>query len=254
MNQFAHYPSLKGRHVFISGGASGIGASLVEHFCDQQAWVSFVDIDDTAGLALAERLSHAGSHVRYAHCDVTDIEQLREVINAEAQAFGPIGVLVNNAARDTRVPLSDLDVETWDNLQATNLRHVIFASQAVFAGMQAAGGGSIINFSSPSFFRRSRDITAYSSAKAATIGLTRTLSRDMGDAGIRVNTVLPGWVITERQKALWWTPELEQQVLEYQSLHQRVTPEDVARMVLFLAADDSRMISAQTYIVDGGLV
>ena len=254
MSQFARYPSLEGRHVFISGGASGIGATLVEHFCKQQACVSFVDIDDAAGEALAEQLSGTGGKVRYQHCDVTDITQLRAVICTAADEFGTIEVLINNAARDTRVPLSELDVETWDNLQATNLRHVVFASQAVFAGMQAAGGGSIINFSSPSFLRRSRDITGYSSAKAATIGLTRTLSRDMGDAGIRVNTVLPGWVITERQKALWWDSELERQVLENQSLHQRVQPEDVARMVLFLAADDSRMITAQTYIVDGGLV
>jgi len=254
MNQFARYPSLEGRHVFISGGASGIGATLVEHFCEQQARVSFIDIDDASGEALAARLTDQGGEVHYRHCDVTDIQQLRTVIEAAADEWGPIGALVNNAARDTRLPLTELDVETWDDLQATNLRHVVFACQAVFAGMQAAGGGSIINFSSPSFLRRSRDISAYSSAKAATIGLTRTLSRDMGDAGIRVNTVLPGWIITERQKALWWNPELEKQVLENQSLHQRVQPEDVARMVLFLAADDSRMMTAQTYIVDGGLV
>lgn len=254
MSQFARYPSLEGKHVFISGGASGIGAVLVEHFCEQHARVSFIDIDDASGNALAERLGSCGAEVRYRHCDVTDIEQLRSVIQEAAEDFGSIGALVNNAARDTRVPLAELDVKTWDDLQATNLRHVVFACQAVFAGMQAAGGGSIINFSSPSFLRRSRDISAYSSAKAATIGLTRTLSRDMGDAGIRVNTVLPGWIITERQKALWWDPELERQVLENQSLHQRVQPEDVARMVLFLAADDSRMMTAQTYIVDGGLV
>nr|WP_298249455.1 SDR family oxidoreductase [uncultured Halomonas sp.] len=254
MSQYAHYPSLEGRHVFISGGASGIGASLVEHFSDQKARVSFVDIDDESGHALAEHLTDKGGEVRYSHCNVTDIPQLRAVIEKANATFGNIGVLINNAARDTRVPLTDLDVDTWDELQATNLRHVVFASQAVFAGMKTMGGGSIINFSSPSFMRRSRDICAYSSAKAATIGLTRTLSRDMGDAGIRVNTVLPGWVITERQKALWWDPELERQVLESQSLHQQVRPEDIARMVLFLAADDSRMISAQTYIVDGGLV
>lgn len=254
MRQFARFPSLEGRHVFISGGASGIGASLVEHFSDQAARVSFVDIDESAGTALAKRLRDEGGQVRFAHCDVTDIARLQAVIEEASDVFGSIEVLINNAARDTRVPLKELDIETWDDLQATNLRHAVFASQAVFAGMEAAGGGSIINFSSPSFIRRSRDICAYSSAKAATIGLTRTLSRDMGDAGIRVNTVLPGWVITERQKALWWDAELERQVLDNQSLHQRVQPEDVARMVLFLAADDSRMISAQTFIVDGGLV
>ncbi|MBZ0333458.1 SDR family NAD(P)-dependent oxidoreductase [Marinobacter sp. AL4B] len=254
MSQYARYPSLKGRHIFISGGASGIGACMVEHFCEQQSKVTFVDIDEKAGTALAERMQAQGAQVRFSYCNVTDIASLRQVINAAVDDFGTIEVLVNNAARDTRVPLTELDVETWDELQATNLRHVLFASQAVFAGMEAAGGGSIINFSSPSFMRRSRDISAYSSAKAGTIGLTRTLSRDMGDAGIRVNTVLPGWVITERQKALWWDPELERQVLENQSLHQRVVPADVARMVLFLASDDSRMITAQTYIVDGGLV
>ncbi|MBR9879120.1 MAG: SDR family oxidoreductase [Gammaproteobacteria bacterium] len=254
MDSYARYPSLEGRHVFISGGASGIGASLVEHFCEQKACVSFIDIDEQAGSLLAQRLQRQGGQVAFTRCDVTDIEALRASIAQAAGAFGPVEVLVNNAARDTRVPLSELDVDTWDDLQATNLRHAVFACQAVFAGMKAAGGGSIINFSSPSFMRRSRDICAYSSAKAATIGLTRTLSRDMGDAGIRVNTVLPGWVITERQKALWWSAELEQKVLENQSLHQRVKPEDIARMVLFLAADDSQMISAQTFIVDGGLV
>lgn len=163
-------------------------------------------------------------------------------------------MLVNNAARDTRYAVKDIDVETWDAMQAVNLRPVFFACKAVHDDMAANGGGAIINFSSPSFLRRSANITAYATAKAGIIGLTRTLSRDFGDANIRVNTVLPGWVITERQKQLWWDPELEREVLANQSLHQRVTPADIARMVLFLAADDSRMMTAQTYIVDGGLV
>lgn len=233
----------------------GIGAVIVEHFVAQRAKVCFIDIDTTNATALCARLADSGlERPLFIPCDLTDIEALQNAIAKASAQLGPIRVLVNNAARDTRYAVKDIDVETWDAMQAVNLRPVFFACKAVHDDMAANGGGAIINFSSPSFLRRSANITAYATAKAGIIGLTRTLSRDFGDANIRVNTVLPGWVITERQKQLWWDPELEREVLANQSLHQRVTPADIARMVLFLAADDSRMMTAQTYIVDGGLV
>ncbi len=255
VSDYAAYPSLRERTVFITGGGSGIGASIVEHFVTQGAKVAFVDIDVAAGEALAAALAGQGDHrPLFIPCDLRDIPALQQAIAQTAEALGPIRVLVNNAARDTRYDVKDIDVAAWDDMQAVNLRHVFFASQAVFEGMAGAGGGSIINFSSPSFLRRSPRIAPYATAKAGAIGLTRTLSRDFGPAGIRVNAVLPGWVMTERQVKLWLTPELEQQVLDTQSLKQKLMPEDVARLVLFLAADDSHMITAQTYIVDGGWV
>ncbi len=255
MSDYASYPSLRDRAVFITGGGSGIGASIVEHFVMQDAKVAFVDIDASAGEALCDALSARGRHAPlFIPCDLRDIPALKQAIRTAAKTQGPVRALINNAARDTRYEVKEIDVETWDEMQAVNLRHVFFASQAVFDDMAAAGGGSIINFSSPSFLRRSPRIAPYATAKAGTIGLTRTLSRDFGPAGIRVNAVLPGWVMTERQVKLWLTPELEQQVLDAQSLKQKLMPDDVARLVLFLAADDSRMITAQTYIVDGGWV
>ena len=252
---FARYPSLQDRPVFITGGGSGIGASIVEHFVRQNAKVAFVDIDATAAEALCDSLAGSGAHPPlFIPCDLRDIPALQQAIAQAAAALGPIRVLINNAARDTRIEVKDIDVATWDEMQAVNLRHVFFAAQAVFDGMQAQGGGSIVNFSSPSFMRRSPRLTAYGSAKAAIIGLTRTLSRDFGAAGIRVNAIVPGWTMTERQKTLWLTPEIERDLMANQSLKEKLMPEDVARLVLFLAADDSRMITAQTYIIDGGLV
>lgn len=255
MGTFAHYPSLRDRPVFVTGGGSGIGACVVEHFVRQDARVAFVDIDAPAAEALCDTLSASGAHEPlFIPCDLRDIPALQQAIARAAAALGPIRALINNAARDTRIEVQDIDVASWDEMQAVNLRHVFFAAQAVFDGMQAQGGGSIVNFSSPSFMRRSPRLAAYGSAKAAIIGLTRTLSRDFGAAGVRVNTVVPGWTMTERQKTLWLTPELERKLMDEQSLKQKLMPEDVARLVLFLAADDSRMITAQTYIVDGGLV
>ncbi|UTW11197.1 SDR family NAD(P)-dependent oxidoreductase [Marinobacterium rhizophilum] len=253
--EYSRYPSLQDRTVFITGGATGIGASMVEHFVAQGSKVCFVDIDQQAASELCARLAGTGSRdPLFIPCDLTDIAALQQAIATASETLGPIRVLVNNAARDTRYAFKDIDVAAWDAMQAVNLRHVFFACQAVHDGMAASGGGSIINFSSPSFMRRSANISPYATAKAGTIGLTRTLSRDLGHANIRVNTVLPGWVITPRQKDLWWDAKLEQDVLANQSLHQKLEPDDVSRMVLFLAADDSRMITAQTYIVDGGLV
>lgn len=253
--QYARYPSLQDKTVFVSGGGSGIGAVIVEEFVKQGAKVAFVDIDEAASESLVAQLDGSGTHKpMFIPCDVTDIPALQSAIASCADTLGTITALVNNAARDTRYSFKEVTVELWDEMQATNLRHVFFASQAVYDGMAAAGGGSIINFSSPSFFRRPPNITPYATAKAGIIGVTRTLSRDFGPAKIRVNAVIPGWTMTERQISLWLTPEAEKTLLATQSLKDKVMPEDVARMVLFLAADDSHMVSAQAYPVDGGLI
>jgi NAD(P)-dependent dehydrogenase (short-subunit alcohol dehydrogenase family) len=249
----ARYPSLKDRAVFITGGASGIGAAEVEAFAAQGARVAFVDIDDGAAAALLERIAASG-HARphYAHCDIRDIAALRQAIAAAAAAVGPITVLVNNAARDDRHRWEDVTVEYWDERQAVNLRHQFFAIQAVAPMMRAAGGGSIINFGSISWHTFSGGMPAYTTAKAAVEGLTKGMARDLGADGIRVNCVIPGWVMTERQIRLWLTPEGEANLLRMQCLKHKLAPEDLARMVLWLAADDSRMCTGQLWVVDGG--
>jgi D-xylose 1-dehydrogenase len=250
---FATYPSLRGRVVFVTGGGSGIGASIVEHFVEQGSRVAFVDIDDDASRALCDRLeqAHAGS-LRYIHCDVRDIDALRAAIARTQQSLGDISILVNNAARDDRHRLEDVTVEYWDERSAVNLRHQFFAVQAVAEQMKRSGGGSIVNFGSISWMTSTGGMPAYTTSKAGVSGLTRGLARDLGPFNIRVNTISPGWVMTERQKALWLTPEGERELERAQCLPGRLQPEDIARMVLFLAADDSRMCTAQNYIVDGG--
>ena len=250
---FASYPSLRGRAVFITGGASGIGAAEVTHFAEQGARVAFVDVNDDAGLALAETIGKSG-HPQpfYQHCDLKDIAALRGAIETAAARAGPITVLVNNAANDQRHDWSDVTVEFWDERMATNLRHQFFAIQAVAPMMRAAGGGSIINFGSISWHTNHGDMPAYTTAKAAVEGLTKGMARDLGPYGIRVNTVIPGWVMTQRQIDLWLTPAAEANLMQVQCLKQKVYPQDLARMVLWLASDDSRLCTAQMWVVDGG--
>ena len=250
---FATYPSLRDRVVFVTGGGSGIGASIVEHFVAQGARVAFVDIDQKASAALCERIRQASLPAPlYIPCDLRDIPALRAAIAQSQESLGDISVLVNNAARDDRHRLEDVTVEYWDERVATNLRHQFFAIQAVTEQMKRLGGGSIINFGSISWMTRSGGMPAYTASKAAVGGLTRGLARDLGPFNIRVNTVVPGWVMTERQRTLWLTPEGERQMDENQCLPGRLQPEDLARMVLFLAADDSRLCTAQNFIVDAG--
>ena len=203
----ARYPDLAGRAVFVSGGASGIGAAFVAAFAAQGCRVAFVDIDDDAGRALASHLAPAS--VRFAHCDVRDVAALRTCIADTAAALGPIRVLINNAARDDRHAFADVTADYWDDSLATNLRHHFFAAQAVAAGMAAAGGGAIINLGSVSWMRGRPQLAGYTTAKAAIHGLTRTLARELGGMNIRVNSLVPGAIVTERQKALWLTPERE---------------------------------------------
>ena len=251
--EFAIYPSLRDRVVFITGGASGIGAEHVAQFARQGARVAFVDIADDAARALIDRIGGAGHQPPlYSHCDLKDIDALRKVIAEVGQRLGPITVLVNNAANDQRHKFEDVTVEYWDERLATNLRHQFFAIQAVAPMMRAAGGGSIINFGSVSWHALQGGMPAYTTAKAAVEGLTRGMARDLGPDKIRVNTVIPGWIMTERQVKLWLTPEGERNLMQVQCLKEKLVPADVTRMVLWLAADDSRMCTAQLWVVDAG--
>jgi NAD(P)-dependent dehydrogenase (short-subunit alcohol dehydrogenase family) len=249
----AVYPSLRGRAVLVTGGATGIGAAVVEHFAAQGARVAFLDIQDEPARALCDRIASAGHPVpHYAHCDLRDIAALRQAIAGAAAAVAPFSVLVNNAAHDERHAWQDVTVAYWEERLQVNLRHQFFAIQTVAPMMQRAGGGSIVNFGSISWRRATGGMPAYTSAKAAIEGLTRSFARDLGPDDIRVNCVIPGWVMTERQIALWLTPEGEADMLRGQCLKRKLYPPDLARMALWLAADDSRMCTAQSWVVDGG--
>src|SRR5580692_10366402 len=251
--QFAVYPSLRDRVVFITGGASGIGAEHVAQFAEQGAKVAFVDIADDAAHELVGALEAAGHAAPfYQHCDLKDIGVLRAAIAEVGKRLGPITVLVNNAANDQRHKFEDVTVEYWDERLATNLRHQFFAIQAVAPMMRAAGGGSIINFGSVSWHAAQGGMPAYTTSKAGVEGLSRGMARDLGPDGIRVNTVIPGWIMTERQIRLWLTPEGEENLLRSQCLKTKLVPADVTRMVLWLASDDSRMCTAQLWVVDAG--
>lgn len=252
MTQTARYPSLAGMPVVISGGASGIGESLVRNFAAQGAKVGFVDIQEERGSALAAELTAASQTVRFTRCDITDTSAYRAAIAGFAAAHGDALALVNNAAHDQRHEWEEVTSAYWDDRMAVNLKHSFFAIQAVAPGMVKAGRGSIINTGSISWMIMSPKIPVYETAKAATHGLTRGMARELGKSGIRVNTLVPGWVMTERQLTHWVDASAEAQIDAQQALAGRVQPDDIARMALFLAADDSAMISAQQFIVDGG--
>ena len=252
MSEFASYPSLAGMPVVISGGAQGIGEALVHAFAAQGSKVGFVDIAADRGKKLEAELRSAGRTVQFTRCDVTDIAAYRAAIAGFATAHGPALALVNNAANDERHDWDKVTPESWDDRMAVNLKHAFFAAQAVAPGMMAAGKGSIINLGSISWMIMIPKIPVYETAKAAAHGLSRALARDLGKSGIRVNTLVPGWIMTERQLSIWVDAAAEQLIEASQALAGRCDPADVARIALFLAADDSRMISAQDFIVDGG--
>jgi NAD(P)-dependent dehydrogenase (short-subunit alcohol dehydrogenase family) len=253
--RWASYPSLEDRVVFVTGGGSGIGGSIVEHLCAQRARVAFVDIQREASDALVERIESRGHPApAFIPCDLRDIAALRAAVEEARALHGPARVLVNNAADDERHRIESVTPEYWDDRFAVNLRHQFFAAQAVVPGMVETGGGSIINFGSTSWLIGQGGMPAYLSAKAAVAGLTRALARDLGPKSIRVNTIVPGWIMTERQITRWLTPEGEEELLRRQCLKRRLVPEDIARVVLFLAADDSEACTNQSYIVDGGWV
>ncbi len=246
---YASYPSLSGRHVFVTGGATGIGSAIVREFAAQAAQVTFIDIAVAEGEALARDI---GECVSFLRCDVTSEGALVAAISASRERFGEIGVLVNNVANDQRSPADAVDLAAWRSSMAINLEPAYLAARAVAPQMRRRGTGSIVNISSINALLGPADLSAYTAAKAAILGLTKSLAREWGAEGVRVNALSPGWVVTERQLALWLTPEAEADWMKQVALRKRILPEDVARAVLFLAADDSAMITGQNLIVDGG--
>jgi len=248
----ARYPSLEGLPVLVTGGASGIGEAMVKAFAAQGSKVGFLDIARDAGETLAAHLTALGQIAHFAPCDLRDIAALRAGVAMLERQNGPALVLLNNAANDQRHGWQDMTPDYWDERMAVNLRHLFFAIQAVAPGMMAARRGSIINFGSVSWKLKMAEMPAYTTAKAAVHGLTRSFAKALGKHNIRVNTIVPGWVMTERQLNCWVTPEAEQELDAAQVLNGRIQPEDLARAALFLAADDSAMISAQELTVDAG--
>lgn len=249
-NLFARYPSLDGRRVLITGGACGIGRAMAEAFCAQGARVCVLDTDDSAGAALAAK----HEKLLYRSCDVTDIAALQATIAGAIAEMGGLGVLINNAADDSRHSLDELTSEAWDQCIGVNLKHYLFASQAAYPAIAAGGGGSIICLGSIAWLNHTTAMIGYTIAKAGVHGLVRTLARQLGPQNIRVNALLPGWTMTERQRALWVDAEAERAIDAAQCLPGRVMPDDVARMALFLAADDGAMCTQQCFVVDGGWI
>ena len=250
----AHYPSLRDRGVLITGGATGIGATLVEQFAAQGARVGFIDIDAPAGQALVQSLAGVRHAPEFVAADLTDIAALDRAIDALRRRTGPFTVLLNNAANDQRHSIESTTSESWDAGIAINLKQQFFAAKNVAADMKAAGGGSIVNFGSISWKLKQGGMPVYTTSKAAVQGLTRSLARDWGPFNIRVNTLVPGWVMTEKQLRLWLDEKGKQEIARGQCINKPLQPEDIARMALFLAADDSAMCTAQDFIVDGGWV
>ncbi|QPC87192.1 SDR family oxidoreductase [Mesorhizobium sp. NBSH29] len=249
----AKFPDLDGASVLITGGGSGIGAALTEGFALQGAKVAFIDIATDPGMALCDHVAKTTGHRPvYLETDLRDIEALREAAAQAEAAHGSVTVLINNAALDTRHAVEDVTVEFWDNNQAINLRPQFFAAQAVAPGMKAVGKGSIINFTSTSFLINHPDMPSYTTAKAGIIGLTKGLAGNLGPYGIRVNAVAPGWVMTERQQKLWATEEALSAHIAKQCIRQPMQPDDMVGTCLYLASDCSRMLTAQTLIIDAG--
>ncbi len=249
--EFATFPSLNGKTVFITGGAGGIGAETVRAFAAQGAKVGFLDLNADAGHELLAELE--GEHA-FAQCDLRDIDALRDALEQLTEELGPAHVLVNNAAQDDRHDWREVTSDYWDERMATNIRHMFFAIQAVAPAMIERGAGSIVNLGSNSWWEAGAGFPAYATAKSAVHGLTRTMARELGDHRIRVNTVVPGWIMTQRQKDLWVTPEALAKQVDRQCLPDPIDPVYVARMVVFLASDDAAMCSAGNFMVEGGSI
>jgi D-xylose 1-dehydrogenase len=250
------YPSLRDRVILITGGATGIGARVVEEFCRQGASVAFVDVQEEKAARLVQRLEGDTNSAtpKFYPCDLLDVEELRRVIGRVGADLGPISVLVNNAADDTRHDFTSVTPDYWDERIAVNLRHFFFAIQAVYPQMKELGGGSIINLGSMSWYRCQGGMTGYTTAKAGIEGMTRGLARDLGGDRIRINTLVPGWVMTEKQLRYRVDEPARAEIERSQCLKDPLMPEDIAAMALFLASDDSRMCTAQNFIVDGGWI
>ncbi|TNJ45585.1 SDR family NAD(P)-dependent oxidoreductase [Phaeobacter sp. B1627] len=253
MDLNATFHDLEGTSVFITGGGSGIGASLTEGFLRQGAKVAFVGRSDAS--EFVERMAtETGNRPLFIQCDITDIAALKNAVTEAANAHGPIGILVNNAANDQRHATLDVDEDFWDWSQSINLKAYFFACQAVIPGMQALGGGAIVNFTSISYMMGNSGYPAYTSANSGINGLTRSLAREFGPDRIRVNALAPGWVLTDKQLDKWATPEALAAHLERQCLKDHLAPQDIVESTLFLASKASRMISGQALVVDGGVV
>lgn len=251
----AVYPSLEGRFVVVTGGASGIGAAIVEAFAMQRSQVVFLDIQDDAAKELNERLGEMGARVPvYYRCDLTDVEALQRTIAAIVERCPTVDVMVNNAGNDMRHSLEEVTPEFWDRSMSVNLKQQFFMAQGLIPAMRRGGGGSIINMSSISWAIPSTDLPVYVTAKAAIVGMTRALAHVVGEDNIRVNCVMPGAILTERQRRLWLTEEYKAEVLKRQALKRLILPDEVARLILFLASDDSSAITNQSYVIDGGWI
>jgi NAD(P)-dependent dehydrogenase (short-subunit alcohol dehydrogenase family) len=248
----AIYTDLEGKVVLVTGGGSGIGEAIVRRFAEQKCKVAFIDIARDASERLVRDLQDRGFDIRFEHADLTDIGVLRSAVGRIRDALGPIQVLVNNAAHDERHPTPEVTPEYWDDRIAVNLKHQFFAAQDVAADMRQAGGGSIVNFGSVSWKLKQANLPVYETSKAAVQGLTRSLARELGPFRIRVNTLVPGWVMTEKQIRLWLTEEGKAELARSQCINEQLQPQQIAHMALFLAADDSAMCTAQEFVVDGG--
>jgi len=254
-SRFARYPSLAGRRVLVTGGATGIGEAIVSAFARQGARVAFLDVQDDPAHALVAALASEGSpQPLFKHCDITDLAALKTAIAQVAAEFGAFDVLVNNAANDQRHTIEEVTPEYWDQSMAVNLRPQFFTIQAVLPFMRAAGGGSIVNMSSISWVIPTTGLPLYVTAKAGIVGLTRTLAHELGRENIRVNCVMPGAIATEKQKRLVYSPEYSAHIMSNQAIKRQIEPAEVARLVLFLAADDSSAITNQSYVIDAGWV
>ena len=252
MKYGAIYPSLKGRTVLVTGGGSGIGAAIVEHFAAQGSKVGVLDIKKKESEALAARLRRKRQKVHFEHCDLTDIGALKRAIANVRKALGPITILVNNAAHDERHTLEEVTPEYFDDRMRVNLRHQFFAIQAVVPDMKKAKNGSIVNLGSTSWMVAFGGLPVYTAAKAGVLGMTRGLAHELGKHNIRINTFAPGWIMTERQKSLWVTPEALEQLMKDQCLQRTLTPADMARAILFFASDESSATTNQNFVFDGG--
>jgi NAD(P)-dependent dehydrogenase (short-subunit alcohol dehydrogenase family) len=254
-SQYAQYPSLKGRRVLITGGATGIGESFVTRFAEQGAQVAFLDIQGEAAAKLSAQIVADGHpNPIYHHCDLTDLDAVRNAVEKSIDELGGLDILVNNAGNDQRHTIEQVTPELWDRLMAVNLRHQFFITQAAIPALKQSGSGSVINMSSIAWIIPSVGLPVYVTAKAGIMGLTRTLAHELGIHNIRVNCLLPGAIVTEKQRRLVLTPEYSAEILANQALKRHLVPDEVVRLALFLAADDSSAITGQGYIVDGGWV
>ena len=250
MSNEAVYPSLNNKVVVVTGGGSGIGESITRSFIKQGAKVAFLDFNEQDSMKLIKDLNTDNLHFEF--CDLRDIEQLKNSIKKISSKFGLIQILVNNAARDDRHSLESVTSEYFDERIATNLKHQLFASQAVVSDMEKNGGGAIINMGSTSWMIGQGGMPCYTTAKSAIQGLTRGLARDLGPKNIRVNCVVPGWIMTKRQVDMWLTPESKKELMDRQCIKRKLLPEDIARFVLFMASDEASACSNQSFVVDGG--